>query len=959
MGFCERCGRFYAGGRRECPVHRRPLLGAPAGAPLAPERRAPTGEGPALSPPRLGDCAAPTPDPARAHDLEAAGAPASTVAARAETPAEPAALPDPLASTAPESAPPGDAAPPAEATTVPEAGPPVRRLPGDLPVGAVVDRRYQVLSVIGRGGMAAVYRALQLGTGRQVALKVLHCQTATLQPQRFAIEARATSALRSPHTITVYDFGEAPDGTLYLAMELLEGEPLDALLADHGVLPWRRAAELVAQVCSSLAEAHEQGIVHRDLKPSNVFVCRSRTGGDSARVLDFGIAKLRGGAGVTNLTGTGMVLGTPRYMAPEQAMGEPVDGRTDLYALGVLLYELLTGRPPFDASLPISLMMQHCHDPVPPPERLHPELAHQLPPSLRSLLFELLAKEPEERPPSASLVRDHLLATLAQPSRVPEPTPEPPSLSRARRLLWFLLTLPLAWGVAALAEAWRAPAGVAALLGGGPAIGHGLVASLGGGLWALSWWLSWSWARRRRPIWPEVTLAVGAAGAVAGLALGARWSLAPLLEGLSLPWRSGLEISPGRVDELAGRLGQLVAAEQAAASLALLAAAAVAALVLLGWLLLAPAASSPRGSWRAPLGAVVALSLPLLAELWLAPAALAAIGPWRWGVYTALALPSVALGLWPRSQRPGAEASPWPWLAVGLLLAATTALAATRALAEGWQALPTLPLESITVVWRQRQETIAQGVGVLAALACVAAGAALLLSAGVRRALAWPAPGAGLAVGVALLLLVLGGRSVLADAEAAGALLGTLYAMPGLAEMHPVAPAQGAADRPLYLDRRPCDLRVGREALLARLSPGARGPYRSERLLAALTGSRRCPGLLRRLAEDPPPSAPDDYEPTRCLTPAEAEQYCHARGKRLPTPAEWTAALGALTPLRTRQLANSVGLVVGRRPEWARTAGAARGEGYVSIGAPASGASDAIPTSATELQPGVTFRCAH
>jgi len=283
---------------------------------------------------------------------------------------------------------------------------------GDPMIGRVVDRRYRVLDRLGAGGMGSVYRALQTSTRREVALKVIRPDVAADGTRRFMVEAQTTSALRSVHTVTIFDFGQDEDGLLYLAMELLEGRSLKAV-AKGGPLPWERAAHIVSQIAGSLAEAHSKGIIHRDLKPANVFLIDMGGDPDFVKVLDFGIAKLQSGR--TGLTGTGMVLGTPLYMAPEQARGQSLDNRADLYALGVVLFQLLVGRPPFVAPEPLAVMMQHLQEPVPSPVEVKPDL--QAPDDLLALVAELMAKAPDERPESATVVQERLSALLATAKR--------------------------------------------------------------------------------------------------------------------------------------------------------------------------------------------------------------------------------------------------------------------------------------------------------------------------------------------------------------------------------------------------------------------------------------------------------------------------------------------------------------------------------------------------------------
>ncbi len=307
---------------------------------------------------------------------------------------------------------------------------------GDDPLlGQVLDRRYRILSQIGRGGMGTVYRALQTSTRREIALKVIRGDLSVDATRRFMVEAHTTSALRNVHTVTIYDFGQAEDGLLYLAMELLQGRSLEGLLAAEPRLPWRRALRIVAQVAESLQEAHEKGIVHRDLKPGNILLVPMGDDPDFVKVLDFGIAKLEREGMTTNLTGTGMVLGTPRYMSPEQARGEVIDARCDLYSLGVLLFECLVGRPPFEGEHPLSVMMKHCQDP--PPSLAAALPGQPLPEGIQHLLDGLLAKQRDERIASAAEVRERVRTILegeAAPASLAAlelPSPAPPATAAA------------------------------------------------------------------------------------------------------------------------------------------------------------------------------------------------------------------------------------------------------------------------------------------------------------------------------------------------------------------------------------------------------------------------------------------------------------------------------------------------------------------------------------------------
>jgi len=284
----------------------------------------------------------------------------------------------------------------------------------DLTPGTVVVGRYRIEEKLGQGGMGAVYRATQMPLGRAVALKVIKRSLTddAIAVKRFEKEARAMATLAAPSIVVIHDFGtldgSAPGETsgagLFIAMELLQGEDLDERLARSGRLPWTFVAHVGAAVCDALVVAHGAGVVHRDLKPANVMLT-----GDDARpnvkVLDFGVAKLKDDGG-KGLTETGLVVGTPGYIAPEQMSGVTDDPRSDLYALGVLLFEALTGRPPFDAETPMKLLLKHLAEPAP---KTHSLMEGALAPTeLLTLVDALLSKAPEERPASAAVTAQRL-----------------------------------------------------------------------------------------------------------------------------------------------------------------------------------------------------------------------------------------------------------------------------------------------------------------------------------------------------------------------------------------------------------------------------------------------------------------------------------------------------------------------------------------------------------------------
>ncbi|HLL25590.1 MAG TPA: serine/threonine-protein kinase [Kofleriaceae bacterium] len=228
-------------------------------------------------------------------------------------------------------------------------------------VGAVVANRFRIREKIAAGGFGAIYRAEHLASGHAVAVKVLHPQLAA-DPNviaRFRREGATLAKLRAPHTVTTYEFGEAPDGMLYIVMELLRGVSLHERLRDRGMLPWREALQIARAVCISLEEAHELGIVHRDLKPANIHL-ETRDNADYVKVLDFGIAKIKRGTTTdeqAELTSAGQMIGTIDYMSPEQILGTVADGRSDIFTLGILLFEMIAGRRPFqDSATPTSML---------------------------------------------------------------------------------------------------------------------------------------------------------------------------------------------------------------------------------------------------------------------------------------------------------------------------------------------------------------------------------------------------------------------------------------------------------------------------------------------------------------------------------------------------------------------------------------------------------------------------
>jgi serine/threonine protein kinase len=271
---------------------------------------------------------------------------------------------------------------------------------GALTPGTLLDGRYRILSLLGTGGMGSVYRAEHEAIGRTVAVKILHPEhcNSPAERERFRREARVAVRLRSPHVVETLDFGEDAEGRLFLVMELLEGEPVRAVLAREGHLAPERVVRLLRQLLAGLDAAHTGGIIHRDLKPENLWLDGSGSA-ERLRLLDFGIAKWTGAAMGTAQTQAGLVVGTPEYLAPEQAVGGEVDHRADLYSTGVLAFVLVTGRHPFDTRDVRALLAAHAYRAVPSPSTVMPELAAY--PRILEFVARATEKDRQKRPGSA------------------------------------------------------------------------------------------------------------------------------------------------------------------------------------------------------------------------------------------------------------------------------------------------------------------------------------------------------------------------------------------------------------------------------------------------------------------------------------------------------------------------------------------------------------------------------
>src|SRR5438874_6594134 len=276
-------------------------------------------------------------------------------------------------------------------------------------LGRVINDRYKIIEQIGHGGMGRVYKALQAPLDRVVALTILgagHDRDPNFY-KRFFLEASVTARLTHPNTITLYDYGRTEDGIFFIAMEFLDGRTLSQAMQQEGPLAQERVIHVAQQICRSLREAHALGIIHRDLKPANVMLLRQHDDHDFVKVLDFGLVKFFHGDNPDGeITNAGTFMGSPHYIAPEQARNQGPDQSCDIYSLGVLLYQMLTGKVPFTAPNPVDIILKHLHEAPVPPRQVRPDLP--IDPQIESIVLRCLAKERAERFQSM----DDLLAAL-------------------------------------------------------------------------------------------------------------------------------------------------------------------------------------------------------------------------------------------------------------------------------------------------------------------------------------------------------------------------------------------------------------------------------------------------------------------------------------------------------------------------------------------------------------------
>jgi serine/threonine protein kinase len=293
------------------------------------------------------------------------------------------------------------------------------KLQQDSLIGTVLDNSYEVISIIGHGGMGVVYKARHTLMDRIVAIKMLKSTliSDSMSVKRFQQEVKASARIDHPHAITVYHFGISPEGLPYIVMDFLQGNSLAEVIKAEGHVGVDRGVKIITQACEALAHAHKMGVIHRDLKPSNIVLTEYDEDPDFVKVVDFGVAKLMGGSsdGAQRLTQTGEVCGSPVYMSPEQCMGQELDLRSDIYSMGILIYETLTGKLPLIGRTMVDTMSKHVSEMPPTFSKIRPDL--YIPERIEQVVMKAMAKDPADRHQNMDELREDLENAIPKPGR--------------------------------------------------------------------------------------------------------------------------------------------------------------------------------------------------------------------------------------------------------------------------------------------------------------------------------------------------------------------------------------------------------------------------------------------------------------------------------------------------------------------------------------------------------------
>jgi eukaryotic-like serine/threonine-protein kinase len=803
--------------------------------------------------------------------------------------------------------------------------------------GRVIDGKYRLVRKLGEGGMGAVYAGEHTRITRTVAVKMLTSKMSgnEVVAQRFIQEAQAASSIGHPNIIEIFDFGEEPDGTHYMVMELLEGESLADRIRRRGRLPPGQAVAFAIQLLEGLQAAHEKGIVHRDLKPDNLFLVPTESGGERLKILDFGISKVTAEID-GNLTRTGAVMGTPFYMSPEQARGaKEIDHRTDIWAAGVILYQMLSGTQPYHGQSYNEIISKILMEAVPPLG----EVVTDLPPPLVELVEHTLVKDAALRCPDclafmealrsveaevdkvdSARAAEGMMQTLAHTAR-PEiqdlgsaPTMDVPGGAQTpvatvlgaaptwKRVLWYLLTLPLAWGMMPAApELAETPDrwlfGVGDSLP--PWLVYLLISSFCLGLTVAAVLTERMWLRRQFNRWLHGRGFL--VFPVFGLLVTMRFHavLGAQLDSALASFRAYLPIGPKQGQDIVGLLWSSLSNYLNTEALLLGLLSLLTVSILLGYVFATPSGQPDRSRssslrWLVlPVGA----ALVLLAEFVLFPELIPKLGPSRFVIYLVWVLTAIPVI---RERRPAVRSYSLGWRAIFAGIVAAVAvgqLAGTVGLMATHLHIDSIPADQRADVAASSGQMIGQVMAIMQVLVVVLMGGLVAANwrwlggpaaFGWKRSVKWAAWTTLTLVCMATPYLGM----VLGNIKARNALMMPMGS-PGIVGMWP-GTVEGETEPSFYIDRQPASLGKNREQFFATLTGKSADEFSSQTLIETMVGGRECGELLMRSLERPEEG--DSGVPAVCVSAIEARLYCEARKKRLPTLQEWSDSIGAFRP---------------------------------------------------------------